>query len=270
LGYWESQIGTSKQLPTDFKAEMPIMEKDIEVIDFTFDTDITSDLLEQVNQSFNIKIDEILITAFTETLCRWSGESSICLGLERHGRESDNLAIDLSNTVGWFTSFFPLTLKFDKDSDLTDKLVTAKEKLRSVPSGGIGYGVLKYILNKYEDHASPQSVFNYLGTQKSINAIDGYVCESINYGARSTISERWYLFEINSFLMEGEIHFSWSYPKTFYNKDTIEKLIKSFREIITEIIDLSKEGNKIKYSPSDFPEVNLNQDDLDSLLSNLE
>lgn len=268
--FWNNQMSISKSLPIDFEGDMPILEKDIEQIDFTFDSQITGDLQGQVNKSFNIKIDEILATAFTEALCRWSGENNICLGLERHGRETNKGLIDLSNTVGWFTSFFPLTLKMDRSADMTTKILDAKERLRSVPRGGLGYGVLKYISDEFKDHSSPQIVFNYLGNQSTQKLNDGYVFESFNHGARSALSERLYLFEVNSFLMDGEVHFKWSYPKTFYNAETIKKLIKSFKEIIVEIINLSKEDNKTNYSPSDFPEVDLDQDDLNSLLSSLE
>lgn len=270
LAYWENQIGNAKSLPVDLNVEMPILEKDVKVIDFTLDTVITNILLGQVNESFNIKIDEVLIAAFTETLSRWSGENEICLGLELHGRESGNPAIDLSNTVGWFTSYFPIALHFEKKSGLRDKIVSAKETLRGVPNGGIGYGILKYISKKIKTQSTPQVVFNYLGSQNSNNASDDFVCEPFNHGARSVKSERFYTFELNSFMMNGAVHFSLGYSSTMYEEDTIQKLVKSFKEVIAEIITLSKEGNMTNYSPSDFPEVDLNQDDLDSLLNDLD
>ncbi|WP_164076139.1 condensation domain-containing protein, partial [Stenotrophomonas maltophilia] len=69
---------------------------------------------------------------------RWSGASSSLVQLEGHGREELFADIDLSRTVGWFTSLFPVRLS--PVADLGESLKAIKEQLRAIPDKGLGYG----------------------------------------------------------------------------------------------------------------------------------
>ena len=99
-------------------------------------------------------------------VCRWSGQGSTLIQLEGHGREDLFDDIDLTRTVGWFTSLFPVNLM--PSSDLGASIKTIKEQLRAVPDKGLGYGALRYLgppAIRAELAALPQPriTFNYLG-----------------------------------------------------------------------------------------------------------
>lgn len=89
--------------------------------------------------------------------------------LEGHGREAIANNIDLSRTVGWFTTIFPVLLTLEGISHPGEALKAVKEQLRNVPNRGIGYGVLRYlcqdatIITQMQTLPPAQVRFNYLG-----------------------------------------------------------------------------------------------------------
>lgn len=107
------------------------------------------------------------------------GGSTIAFTLEGHGREEINSSVEVSSTIGWFTSMFPVVLKIEgneyefkawhsflEPTNLGYTLKSVKEQLRSIPNKGIGFGVLKYLGKKSElqkVHKANLISFNYLG-----------------------------------------------------------------------------------------------------------
>ncbi|TMP81277.1 hypothetical protein CWC05_19655, partial [Pseudoalteromonas ruthenica] len=94
------------------------------------------------------------------------GDTQICVNLEGHGRETWEDTSDLSRSVGWYTSLFPVSLIRAKG--LSDTIKHTKEQLRSVPNKGIGYGAFKYYGNpqaqtELQQQSMGQIEFNYLG-----------------------------------------------------------------------------------------------------------
>ena len=75
----------------------------------------TNELLHNVPSVYNTQIDDVLLTALTRTFADWTGDNSMLLTMEGHGREAILEDLDPSRTVGWFTSMFPvcLTLKME-------------------------------------------------------------------------------------------------------------------------------------------------------------
>ena len=60
-----------------------------------------------------LQINDVLLTALAQTLARWTGERTLLLDLEGHGREEVVDGVDLSRTVGWFTTLFPVFLQLE-------------------------------------------------------------------------------------------------------------------------------------------------------------
>src|SRR6185312_1100819 len=84
-------------------------------------------------------------TALLQAFADWTGELALLINLEGHGREEVFEEIDLSRTVGWFTSLFPVHLQLESSDDTGEALKRIKEQLRHVPNRGLGYGVLRYL-----------------------------------------------------------------------------------------------------------------------------
>ena len=125
----------------------------------------TSDLLQRVPAAYATQANDVLIAALSEALGRWAGNGSLLLDLEGHGREDLGTHTDLTRTVGWFTSIFPVRLDLATEATVGDRIKATKQRLRSIPRRGVGYGNLKYLADDRELRARPQAqvLFNYLG-----------------------------------------------------------------------------------------------------------
>ncbi|MEV0219673.1 amino acid adenylation domain-containing protein [Streptomyces sp. NPDC050704] len=135
--------------------------------------EVTTDLLTTVPAVFHAGPDDVLLAALAAAFVRWrrhgDAHPALLVDIERHGRAEIADGIDLSRTVGWFTSVVPARLDL-AGVDLEDPahvLKSVKEQLRAVPDHGIGHGLLRH-LNPETGPALaalpvPQIGFNYLG-----------------------------------------------------------------------------------------------------------
>jgi non-ribosomal peptide synthase protein (TIGR01720 family) len=115
----------------------------------------------------------------------------------------------------------------------------------------------------------PPVIFNFLGNQKSYSSEVFGKGKFIVKGVRSPESERHHLLEINAYILEGRLNFQFSYSETFHKPETIENLIGIFEGKLSQLIEHCSSREAIDYSPSDFPEADLSQDDFDTLLNQI-
>jgi len=117
----------------------------------------TTVLLKNANQLYKTEINDLLLSALTHALSDSFESDNNVIMLEGHGREEIDNSIDISRTMGWFTSLYPVTLS--KSEDILSTIKNTKELLRKIPNKGVGYGVLK----GYKGQDLPSICFNYLG-----------------------------------------------------------------------------------------------------------
>ncbi|MFG2113828.1 amino acid adenylation domain-containing protein [Streptomyces sp. NPDC048718] len=131
----------------------------------------THALLTTVPAAFHAEVNDVLLTAFALAFRRWRGDGGpVLVDLEGHGREESAVpGADLSRTVGWFTSMYPVLLDAPAgpDDDPGAALKAVKEQLRAVPGKGIGYGLLRHLNPeagaRLAPLGGPEIGFNYLG-----------------------------------------------------------------------------------------------------------
>ena len=165
--YWLAETGGGRGgLPRDFDAG-DNSGANAEVVTVQLSEDETRALLTEVPSVYRTQVNDALLSALAETLCKWSG-GRVLVELEGHGREELFEAVDVSRTSGWFTARYPVALEAAAGDGPGELLKRVKEKLRGVPRKGVGYGALKYLR---EDEtvvplrARPEGEvsFNYLG-----------------------------------------------------------------------------------------------------------
>jgi len=270
LAFWISQKNHTKEFPVDFKVDSNVYyESSINIHTSIIDEKSTNTLLFKAHDLYNTKIEDLLITTLSKTISEWANMESFCLGLERQGRALDDSKIDISNTVGWFTAFFPIRIKND-DGNIGEKIKSIKEQLNAIPNNGIGYGILKYLSNKNniktDLDSNPKIIFNYLGNSNvalDTSKIDFQILQS---ESRSELSERTYQIEINALVKNGKLQINWSYTTDLYKKSTFLKLVNAYEANLNELINYCNQKEQGEYTPSDFPESGLNQEDLDGLM----
>ena len=143
LGYWKGQ-GEAEALPVDHPGGANEWGSAASV-EVRLTKAETSALLKEVPAAYRTQINEVLLTAVVKGFEKWTGKRTLQVAMEGHGREELFAGVDLSRTVGWFTSVFPVELRLPNRGGLGEELKAVKEQLRAVPNRGLGYGVLRYL-----------------------------------------------------------------------------------------------------------------------------
>jgi non-ribosomal peptide synthase protein (TIGR01720 family) len=274
LSFWsEAQQGRAQPIPRDFQ-DGNNTEASARAVTTVFDEEETRALLQKVPVAYRTQINELLLTALVHGASLWTESPTLLVDLEGHGREEIVEGLDLSRTVGWFTSIYPLWLSIDGAGDLLGALRLVKEQARRAPNKGIGYGMLRYLTGDAEIagklRALPQAevVFNYLGQ------FDQVFAESPLFRPASKPSGPLYdpqgmrphLLQIYGGVVEGRLQMNWVYSSNIHARGTVEALARRFAEAVRYFIQRSQAPEARGFAPSDFPEAELSQEELDRLL----
>src|SRR6202035_1299472 len=157
-----------KPLAMDAAASAANTEGKAKKVTVALDDGSTRALLQSVPAVYNTQINDVLLTALARGWKKWTGSRTLYTNLQGHGRENLFEDVDVSRTVGWFTSIFPVRLEFNDSGDNWEPgeaLKSVKEQIRGIPQRGVGYGILRYLSsdNALKSRPEPAMVFNYLG-----------------------------------------------------------------------------------------------------------
>jgi amino acid adenylation domain-containing protein/non-ribosomal peptide synthase protein (TIGR01720 family) len=236
----------------------------------------TRALLQEVPPVYHTQINDVLLTALVQSMAPWTGAGSLLLDLEGHGREELFAEVNLSRTVGWFTTLFPVCLELGAEP-LGEALKAVKEQLRSIPKGGIGYGLLRYVHPDTGVRAALQALpqaeisFNYLGQ------LDQTLSESSLFGPakessgppHSSVGSRSHLLEVNGFVVAGRLHLDWTYSQRVHRWATVERLAQGFLEALEALIAHCRSPEAGGFTPSDFPGATLSQENLNKFITRI-
>jgi len=273
IPYWQKILDVMQPLPIDFN-QGPATGESTRTIALSLAEEETSLLLQRVPKAYRTEINDILLTALVLAIGDWTQNYSLALSLEGHGREDIIKDIDLSRTIGWFTSIFPVHLSIENPHDLEEAIKTVKETLRKIPYKGIGYGILSYLTPEPSLSASahPSLNFNYLGQWDNTLEHGGLFTFSQDSAGRSVSdkNEQSHLLNINIEVRQGVLHLFWSYSSHHYYSQTIEKITHAFIERIKQLIQHCCQGNTFGYTPSDFKLANLDLNKLNKRIKMIE
>jgi amino acid adenylation domain-containing protein/non-ribosomal peptide synthase protein (TIGR01720 family) len=237
----------------------------------------TRALLQEVPRAYRTQINDVLLTALTQALAWWTGANMLLVDLEGHGRETLFDDLDLSRTLGWFTTIFPVILDLKGTTGPGALLKATKEQLRRVPQRGIGYGLLRYlsrdaaIRTQLQTHAQAEVLFNYLGQiDQALEPTTLLRLVSATYGPlRSPRGTRRYELEISAFIIEGQLQLEWTYSIHRHEAALIAQVADTYIEALRALIAHCLSPDTGGYTPSDFPESELSQLALDDLIAEL-
>ncbi|MFI0479419.1 amino acid adenylation domain-containing protein [Actinomadura sp. 9N215] len=266
--YWEQVAAQARPVPRDRPdgGNAAAAGREVRV---WLDVEQTSRLLHEVPAASRLRIDEVLLAALGMTLGRWlDGDGPVVVDVEGHGRHEEGPGIDLSRTVGWFTSLYPVALPGGTDPGTV--LATAKETLRQVPRHGLGYGLLRYLAG-WQPPATTEISFNYLGQATPNQAGDDRTgndlfrpVEGPRGQARSLDGDRMHVVEIIGQVVDGRLLLGWNYSGEVHDEATISELAHRYLETLGELIDhcCRPEGGG-GFTSSDFPLADLDDTSLD-------
>ncbi|WP_414753961.1 amino acid adenylation domain-containing protein [Anabaena sp. CCY 9910] len=276
LDFWLGQSSGSIALPVDYPQAVNTVASSAQV-SVSLDIEKTRALLQEVPAIYNTQINDVLLTALVQSFAQWTGESSLLVDLEGHGREELFADIDLSRTVGWFTCLFPIKLELGAIANVGKTLKSIKEQLRPCQKRGINYGILRYLnpnpAIRHQLTTAPQAQvsFNYLGQfDQELSESGAWKLAQESAGNEQSISgDRTHLLEVNALVVSGKLQLNWTYSQNIHQTSTIEALAAGFINALTEIIHHCQSTDVGGYTPSDFPEAELTQEYLDNLVAEM-
>ncbi len=242
-----------------------------------FDPEETQQLLQSVPRAYDTQINDALLSALAIAFRSWTGAASLLIDVEGHGREAIAADVDLSRTVGWFTTMYPVCLEVEGAALPEQVIQRVKEQLRQVPGRGMGYGLLRYLARNTAEAGAlsrgrrAEVLFLYLGQfdQRTPEAATfGRATEPVG-PERYPGAERAHLIEVTGAIRDGRLQVAWTYSTHRHRRETIAALAGHFERALRAIVSAGAAGPARVSTPADFPHAGLDQASLDSLLSRL-
>lgn len=270
IPFWQALLLKAKSLTTrkyDYILEENTVEKATSVSG-TLTIAETDRLLKEMPKIYHTQINDILLCALCYAYQEWAGEEGLVVDLEAHGRDYIfDSSIDLTTTVGWFTTIYPVYLTVNREDLIENNISIVKETLRSIPNKGVGFGVLRYLANSFSKEPIMIPVgFNYLGqTDKALQLEGLFQFSEDSIGSATDLrNRRSHELEITSEVVYGQYQIYIEFSQNHYRKETVELLLQYYKKWLSTIIAYGSKKKSNFYVPSDFPMANLSQEQIDS------
>ncbi|WP_235217099.1 non-ribosomal peptide synthase/polyketide synthase [Archangium violaceum] len=243
-------------------------------VSVTLEADETRLLLQEVPAAWRSHINDVLLTALVQSFSEWTGQPRLLVNLEGHGREDLFPDVDLSRTIGWFTTFTPVLLAIPEGGSPGDCLRSVRDSLRQLPHHGIGFGLLRWmgpdsLSQKLAALSAPQVAFNYLGQfDASATASTLFSLSNEPTGpVTDPAARRMHPLEVNGSVLAGRLQLSFTYSTHLHHASTIQGLAQRFLAHLRALISLRHSDDTRRFTPTDFPLARISQPTLDAILS---
>ncbi|TLQ42863.1 non-ribosomal peptide synthetase [Streptomyces marianii] len=272
IPHWQETSGAVRPLPRDGHDIRANTFGDAASASVRLSRAETEALLQRVPAAYRTHINDVLLTALGRVLRDWTG-APVTIALEGHGREELFDDIDLSRTVGWFTTIHPVTLDVP-DGDWGQALKSLKEQLRAVPGRGIGHGALRHLSEPGSPaHTAlatappPEISFNYLGQWDGITSDSGLVRARLAPLGTDQAPEqpRPHLIDIVADVGDGELRIDWIHAPGVHRTDTVQQLADAFLAALRGVVEHCLRPESGGVTPSDFPLARLDQAAVDRI-----
>ncbi|AKF95952.1 non-ribosomal peptide synthetase [Brevibacillus laterosporus] len=262
--YWNKIGEIAFQLPIEsHSGETNIQE----TVSFSLSLEETELFLSKANLAYNTDPHSLLVISLGMAIRDYFKKREIIIVLEGHGREEIVEDIDLSRTVGWFTSMYPVCLHCEETNELPDLIKQWKESLKSVSNKGIGYGLTRYS----SDHSSfkkeiTQVRFNFLGDFDNVFTNRHFEWCNTPTGPDSSLGNHMTaVLDIVALVINRKLQVTLSYRKQQKGSSNIRDFSNVYSQKLIEMINHCCQMNEVCYTPSDFETVSLSQGELDKL-----
>ncbi|MFF9222069.1 amino acid adenylation domain-containing protein, partial [Streptomyces viridosporus] len=251
-------------------------------LSLTLPPQATAPLLTSVPADFRTGVGEVLLAGLTLAVTEWRRRrghdtaAGVLIDLEGHGRDESLTGADLSRTVGWFTSLHPVRLEADGRQNPAETVKRVKERLLSVPDGGVGHGLLRHLNPQtamlMHGLAAPQIGFNYLGRFGSPGEGDWAPAGEagvIGGGADDDMAMP-HVVEINAVTQDGpdgpHLVATWTWAGEILEESAVRELAGLWFEALERLaVPAGPSGPVTGLTPSDLPLVSLEQHHIDLL-----
>ncbi|MFB0847085.1 amino acid adenylation domain-containing protein, partial [Paenibacillus oleatilyticus] len=269
--YWRQiEQASCRPLPKDYAYERPQLQ-DSELITLNWSPEETVQLLKQAHRAYNTEMNDLLLTALGIAIQRWSGLGDVLVSLEGHGREPIIPDLDITRTVGWFTSVYPVLLSQGADMTLRERIKRTKEQLHAIPDKGIGYGLLRYLSRKKQEapalRVEPEISFNYLGQlDQDLQQHDIRLSPFAGGMTASADTALRFALDLNSLVVDGALQLTIRYSAKQYRRETVEQFAGHLHASLQEVIAHCVSKDRTELTPSDVSLKGVTIEELERLM----
>ncbi|WP_103071072.1 non-ribosomal peptide synthetase [Aquimarina sediminis] len=259
--YWKNIL--SKEVSPIYKETdlIDLSNGNIKNTYFSLDQDIVELLQTRTHRVYNTEINDLLLAALGISIQKVFKENKVILDLEGHGREGIIDGVDVTRTVGWFTSIYPFVLDVGNEFlDYSTALIKVKESLRRLPNKGVGYGILRYLNNELDKELITSVLFNFLGDFGNISKEEGdnsrksFVHSKEYRGAESSkendnLGKR---LRVSGMLVNGMLEMNLTYNDLVYEGEQVSDLTQTYKTVLTEMVQQLSQCTETYITPSDL------------------
>ncbi|MFH8336565.1 non-ribosomal peptide synthase/polyketide synthase [Streptomyces sp. AM6-12] len=271
LPHWTREVAEPRTpLPVDLPGTP--LAGSVRTVRTRLDRTTTEALLRRVPAAYRTQVNDVLLSALGRVLADWTGTDRVTVALEGHGREEDLAeGADLSRTVGWFTTQYPVTLTPAGPDDWGSTLKAVKERLRSVPRRGLGYQALAHLGSPRPEARAlgelplPQVCFTYHGQWEAPGGGDFAPTADVPGPDTDPGEPLDHLLDVSALVADGELEITWHYSDQVHRAATVERLADGMVRALGAIADHCARPGAGGRTPSDFPLARLDQAGVDRL-----
>ena len=257
----------------------PNKYNDVDHESLVIDESITQLALDECHKSLKTEMVDLFLGVLLHSFSRaFSDRQAPTVFNESHGRESWDPSIDISRTVGWFTTLCPFYVPIDKQKDdVIDTIKRLKDVRRKVPENGRPYFAHRFLTldgrKRFKNHMPMEMTFNYLGRMQSVQRRDSLL-QKIDFDADDDAFQmvadmnenapRFSLFEVSAYVAARQIEFTFNYNRTVRHQDAIKRWFteckSTFAEAVTRLSKMPSEPTLC-----DYPIMPIGYDKLEKL-----
>jgi len=208
----------------------------------------TTTLIKRVATALTAQLQDVLLAALALGLQRWSGNETVCIDVEGHGRDGLDVNLDVSRSIGWFTSIYPLLVQVPADTTVKDCLKQVQAVRSSLPASGLGYGLVRYLHPDYqfrnvlETGPRAEIVFLFQGQIPRSKHADSpwQFYPGMAAGMRDAKQQRTHLIEVNVYVTET-LNIEIGYCTGIHEASSINALADQYLEALRQFCTMARD-----------------------------
>lgn len=239
---------------------------------FALDKQTTSALLGTCNQVFGTRPVELMLSALIHSFISvFSDREPPTIFSEGHGREPWNEKIDVSRTVGWFTTMWPVQISSSTDGNLLDVVRQTKDAVRGLSKNGWSYFTSKFadgsIAKRNASNFPIEVLFNFAGSYQQLERDDSFFTPLVLPEGSDPVSvsklQRFAIFDFLAQIDHGCLDVMVIYPKGLRNEEGLSTWVDQYQATLKKLTTLLP-AKKSEWTLSDFPLAFKSYHDLDA------
>ncbi|MGI9290684.1 MAG: non-ribosomal peptide synthase/polyketide synthase [Gammaproteobacteria bacterium] len=275
LTYWQEQPWNQAGKLTVDRPAGDNLVGNARDITLSLNRDETRQLLQDIPRAWRAQINDVLLAALASTVAEWTDSNHVLINLESHGREELFNHLDISRTVGWFTTLYPVLFSVNDSNDPSAVLNDVKTTLNNLPDNGIGYGMLRYLSrdsgtrNALAEIPDAEIGFNYLGQIDKATSGDNLfsMASGVRGLEQGQDDPRPHALDIHSAVSNEQLQISVIYSSGLWDEDTLKTFAQNYIDKLRELTAACLTKEQRAYAPSDFPLADITQEQLDQVLT---